>query len=75
MTEDFIRIHSKDTEDEPISNKLSKFRKAQVLKNRQVLKQIFETLLLCGKQNIPIRGHIPERSNFNGNYLQSILHV
>lgn len=38
--------------------------KAQYLKNRHVLKQIIETLLLCGKQNIPFRGHIQERSNF-----------
>jgi hypothetical protein len=26
--------------------------------------KIMETLLLCGKQNIAIRGHTPERSNF-----------
>lgn len=38
--------------------------KTQVLKNRHVLLKIIETLLLCGKQNIAIRGHIPQLSNF-----------
>ena len=38
--------------------------KTQVLKNRHVLLKIIETLLLCGKQNIAIRGHIPQFSNF-----------
>jgi hypothetical protein len=64
MAEDFIRIHSRDTEDEAIINNLSKFRKDRVMKNRHILRKITKTLLLCGKQNIPIRGQIPERSNF-----------
>ncbi|XP_061181206.1 zinc finger MYM-type protein 1-like [Saccostrea echinata] len=64
MAEEFIRIYSKDGDEEPILYKLSTFRKAQVSKNRHILKKIMEVLLLCGKQNIPIRGHVPERSNF-----------
>lgn len=64
MAEEFIRIYSKDGDEEPILYKLSTLRKAQVSKNRHILKKIMEVLLLCGKQNIPICGHVPERSNF-----------
>ena len=33
-------------------------------KNRHVLQKIIEVILSCGRQNIPLRGHIEERSNF-----------
>jgi hypothetical protein len=64
MTDNFVHINSKDSADEAIIYKLSEFKKTQVLKNRHVLSKIIETLLLCGKQNIAIRGHIPQLSNF-----------
>ena len=64
MADNFVHINSKDSADEAIIYKLSEFKKTQVLKNRHVLSKIIETLLLCGKQNIAIRGHIPQLSNF-----------
>jgi hypothetical protein len=33
-------------------------------KNRHVLQKINEVILLCGRQNIPLRGHVEKRSNF-----------
>ena len=35
-----------------------------VERNRQILTKIPEVIILCGKQNIPIRGHSEEDSNF-----------
>ena len=32
--------------------------------NRHILKTIIDVLLLCSRQNIPIRGHTEDRSNF-----------
>jgi hypothetical protein len=55
---------SKDSKDEPSIYKISEFKKTQVIRNRHILMKIMETLLLCGKQNIAIRGHTPERNNF-----------
>ena len=34
-------------------------------KNRSILKAIAEVLIMMGKQNIAIRGHVPEESNFH----------
>jgi hypothetical protein len=64
MADDFVKICSKDSKDEPIIYKISELKKTQVIRNRHILMKIMETLLLCGKQNIAIRGHTPERSNF-----------
>jgi hypothetical protein len=64
MADDFVKICSKDSKDEPIIYKISEFKRTQVIRNRHILMQIMETLLRCGKQNIAIRGHTPERSNF-----------
>ena len=45
--------------------------------NRQIVKSIIETLILCGRQNIPLRGHRdnltdierdPEDSSGHGNF-------
>jgi hypothetical protein len=64
MADDFVKICSKHSKDEPIIYKISEFKKTQVIRNRHILMQIMETLLRCGKQNIAIRGQTPERSNF-----------
>jgi hypothetical protein len=64
MADDFVKNCSKDSKDEPIIYKISEFKKTQVIRNRHILMKIMETLLLCGKQNIAIRGHTPEQSNF-----------
>ena len=43
---------------------LSSSHKANVEKNKHVLQKIIEVILLYGRQNIPLRGHVDERSNF-----------
>ncbi|XP_003748679.1 52 kDa repressor of the inhibitor of the protein kinase-like [Galendromus occidentalis] len=40
-----------------LRNRLLAAREEQVKKNRQGLVPIIRTILLCGKQNIPLRGH------------------
>ena len=34
------------------------------MQNRAILESIIKCLILCGKQNIPIRGNVQESSNF-----------
>ena len=36
-----------------------------IRRNRHVLGEIVKVIVLCGRQNISLRGHIPERSNFH----------
>lgn len=40
-----------------VRNRLSEYRKAQVLENRSRLIPIIKTVVLHGRQNIPLRGH------------------
>ncbi|XP_045204590.2 52 kDa repressor of the inhibitor of the protein kinase-like [Mercenaria mercenaria] len=49
---------------ESILCKKSSSSKQIVEKNRHVLKEIIEVLIMLGKQNIAIRGHKEEKSNF-----------
>ncbi|KAJ8317141.1 hypothetical protein KUTeg_005045 [Tegillarca granosa] len=61
MAEDFLRV--RNGVDESIDVKISESRKNDVIANKHVLIKIIEVLLLCGRQNIPIRGHLPERTS------------
>ncbi|KAJ8315222.1 hypothetical protein KUTeg_007372 [Tegillarca granosa] len=47
-----------------ISSSVAETHKTDVHNNRNILAAIIEVLVLCGKQNIPIRDHTEERSNF-----------
>jgi len=40
-----------------VLNQVSKHRGALVMENRERLRPIVETIILCGRQNIPLRGH------------------
>ena len=60
-----------------ISQRLNTSVANTVAANRQILKSIIETLILCGHQNIPLRGHRdnltdierdPEDSSGHGNF-------
>ena len=48
-----------------ISQQLNQQIAQRVERNRMVLKSIVEILVLMGRQNIAIRGHTDEESNFN----------
>jgi len=60
----FFSSQIEEKTQDSITSLLSSCHKDQVRKNRHILRNIIETLILCGKQNIPIRGHTEERSNF-----------
>ncbi|OPL21302.1 hypothetical protein AM593_08419, partial [Mytilus galloprovincialis] len=60
--EDFLRVE-KDKGDS-VARMISSSHKKVAADNRYGLMKIFEVILLCERQNIPIRGHVEERSNF-----------
>ena len=47
-----------------ITAQLSRNKVETVAKNRQVLRSVIEVIILCGRQNIPLRGHDDNNSNF-----------
>ena len=60
--EEFIQI-GKGTKDDVLT-KMSSHEHDVIENNRHVLREIIKVLLLCARQNIAIRGHTPEKSNF-----------
>ncbi|VDI52419.1 Hypothetical predicted protein [Mytilus galloprovincialis] len=62
MADNFLRVIR--NEKPSISDTLTSSRDLQIGKNRHIMKRIIETLILCGRQNIAVRGHTEERSNF-----------
>jgi hypothetical protein len=60
--EQFIEI-AKGTKDD-VMTQMSSHQRDVVEKNRHVLKEIIKVLLLCARQNLAIRGHTEEKSNF-----------
>lgn len=62
LAENFEQVSTGKTPS--INQQLSSSAKSTVERNRHVLYEIIETLLLLGKQNIAIRGHTEDKSNF-----------
>jgi hypothetical protein len=58
----FISVMTGDTKD--IVCSLSSAHEQTVEKNRKILVAIVDSLILCGRQNIAIRRHQDDRSNF-----------
>ena len=53
--ENFIKVM---TNKQPsIHHRLDEQSRQQIVSNRKMLKSIIETIILCGRQNIPLRGH------------------
>lgn len=50
-----------------VINQVNSFRLKQVTENRDRLKPIIETLILCGRQNLPLRGHRDDGELLNSN--------
>lgn len=40
-----------------IQSQLDEIRAAQIAENRQKIKSIVKTIIFCGRQNVPLRGH------------------
>lgn len=53
--DNFVSVMS--GQQESVSVQLSDAAKELVVKNRKKLQSIVETIILCGRQNIPLRGH------------------
>ncbi|VDI17927.1 Hypothetical predicted protein [Mytilus galloprovincialis] len=60
MADNFLRVIR--NEKPSISDTLTSSRDLQIGKNRHIMKRIIETLILCGRQNIAVRGHTEERN-------------
>ena len=58
-------LEGKESGKADIMGKLSGHYQETVERNRHILKEIIKVLLLCGRQNIAIRGHEEEKSNFS----------
>ncbi|XP_025202388.1 zinc finger MYM-type protein 1-like [Melanaphis sacchari] len=54
-SEEFIKVM--ENKKNNIANEIDISRKKQVIENRSILRLIIETLILCGKQNIALRGN------------------
>jgi len=60
--EEYIRIASGEKPD--ILSSMSESFNARVKRNREILSCIIDTIILCGKQNLALRGHEVKDSNF-----------
>ncbi|CAG2196629.1 unnamed protein product [Mytilus edulis] len=59
---EFLRIKTGEKSD--ILESMSESFNARIKRNREVLSCIIDAILLCGKQNLAIRGHEEKHSNF-----------
>jgi len=62
MSENFMSIAEGQKDD--VMSMLSSAFQDKITRNRSILHSILKTIYLCGKQNIPLRGHTEEKSNF-----------
>ena len=62
MSENFMSIAEGQKDD--VMSMLSNAFQDKIARNRSILHSILKTIYLCGKQNIPLRGHTEEKSNF-----------
>jgi hypothetical protein len=62
MSENFMSIAEGQKDD--VMSMLSSAFQDKITRNMSILHSILKTIYLCGKQNIPLRGHTEEKSNF-----------
>ena len=58
-----LRSHM-ERKSEPVDVMLDEMKKQQIEENRKILKPIVGAIVLCGRQNIPLRGHRDDSSNY-----------
>ena len=58
-----LRSHM-EKQSEPIDVMLDEVKRQQIEENRKLLKPIVGAIVLCGRQNIPLRGHRDDSSNY-----------
>jgi hypothetical protein len=59
----FLDIKSKTSKTESITSIISSHRKEDIARNKHIVKEIIEVLILYGPQNITILGHSKDKSN------------
>lgn len=57
-------IVRKEEKNDSVASMISSIHRKVIEENKHALKRIIEFILLCGRQNIPLRGHVEDRSNF-----------
>ena len=62
MADNFLETYDGKTPD--VMCQLSKGHADLVARNRKILTSIVEVIILCGRQNIPLRSHDDSKSNF-----------
>lgn len=62
LADNFIDVST--GKEDSILSKISATHKIDVANTRHIVSRIIEVLLLCGRQNIAIRGHTEQTSNF-----------
>lgn len=60
--DDFMKIA--DSESPSTTSSLSSVHQETTAKNRHILSNKIQVVILCGRQNIPMRGHKEDGSNF-----------
>ena len=53
-----------ERQSESIDVMLDEMKRQQIEENRKPLKPIVGAIVLCGRQNIPLRGHRDDSSNY-----------
>ena len=53
----------------PVDQQLSRARAMTIAKNKQKLKSIVETIILCARQGIALRGHRDDWKHIKGNFI------
>ena len=72
--DNFVRVMSREAV--PVNEQLDTLLRQQIETNRNILSSLFKTVILCGRNNIALRGHRddgPTTSNSKGNF-KSLLH-
>jgi hypothetical protein len=60
MAQNFMSVHEKKTPD--VASHVDLGRKLQIAKNRKKIIPIIKTIILCGHQKLPLRGHTRSRT-------------
>ena len=64
MADNFLQITSDSKPSISVSVESSRAKQVEINTSKHILRKIIKNLILCGRQNIAIRGHTEDQSNF-----------
>ena len=71
----WIDFQNNSSQEKSVAQRLDRSRSTMIEQNKHYMKTVVEVLLLCARQNIPMRGHDESDSSTNrGNFIE-ILHT